>query len=96
MSYRTLQIETNYIHLFLPTGCSSPGATGIPRLHLQYRLEEVIRCCCEETNLSIGMESVEVRALWRQHLIDEGVVAFVVRVGWNGEPRGKVYLSFKL
>ena len=42
------------------------------------------------------MESIEVGALWREVLINVGVVATVVQVGRGSKPRSKIQFSVKL
>lgn len=42
------------------------------------------------------MEAVQIRALWRQTLIDVRMVSLVVRVGWERESRSEIQLTLQL
>lgn len=83
-------------NLFLPGGATSSSCRCISWLHLKYSAEEVFRGGGEEPNLGIGMETIEVGALWWKVLINVGMVATVVQVGRAGKPRSKIQLSIKL
>ena len=83
-------------NLLLPGGATSSPRRCIPWLHLKYSAEEVFRGGGEEPNLSIGVESIEVGALWWEVLINVGVVATVVQVGRGSKPRSKIQFSIKL
>ena len=81
-------------NLLLPGGATSSPCRHIPWLHLKYSAEEVFRGDGEEPDLSIpGVEAIEVGALWREVLINVGVVAAVVQVGRGSKPRGARYSS---
>lgn len=83
-------------HLFLPGSTTPSSHRCIPRLHLKHCAEEVFRSGGEEANLSIGVETIEVGALWREVFINVGMVAGVVQIGRSGKPRSKIQLSIKL
>ena len=65
------------------------GATSVPRLSglkLKDRFEKSFGSRREKSNLSVGMETVQVWRLLRQMLVHVSVVAGVVGVGRGREP----------
>ena len=86
----------NISHLLLSGSSTASAATGITWLHLQNRTEQILRGGRQELNLSVRMETVQVRTLWWKALVNVCVVTLVVGVWRNGETRGQVQFSIKL
>lgn len=56
-------------HRFVPGPHSSFTHAGVPGLHLQHGAEELLGGLGEEANLSIGVETIQIRRLWRQSIV---------------------------
>ena len=69
------------LYLLLPGASAATAAhICIARLHLKHGLEHVLGRGGEEVNLSVGMEAIQVRALWWQRLVYVCVVTYRLQI----------------
>ena len=66
-------------NLFVATDTCASTCSCVTRLHLEHSLEQVLGSGRQEVDLGVGVETVQVRTLSGQRLVDVGVVALVVR-----------------
>ena len=91
----TIDVAKINDYLFLSGAACPSSCSSVARLHLKHCPEEVLRGGCEEANLGIGMEAIEVWGLWRQ-FIDVAMVTGVIEIGRGNEARCQEQLTIKL
>ena len=84
------------VYLLVATDAYAGASSSVSRLHLEHGPEQDVGRGRQELDLGVRMESVEVRTLGRQRLVDERVVAGVVAVRRHWKPWSEVQLAVHL
>lgn len=83
-------------YLLVATDAHAGSSAGVPWLHLEHGPEQDVGRGRQELDLGVGVKSVQVRALWRQRLVNKRVVADVVAVRRHRKSRSQVQLAVHL